>query len=550
MGTHRSATKTRGISKGPLIALAVALVVVAAFGWFQFQQRSGSQAGCSDGSATLAVTVDPAIAASVHDLAEQYNATEPVVRDQCANVTVTEQPSAAVAAALTSGDWDPGLGPQPGLWIPDSQRTAESARTSELLERQPTPLATSPIVLAVSDELRRALDDAGTTWAELPDLQQGSLGRIGLDGWGGLKLALPDGDSSLAVATTVAATIAGSEPLTEEAARSGQAVAAVSGLADEAPASGDTAAALSTIGSASAADAEIHAVPVTQRELDAHGGATAFVPTGAGPVADYPAATISGPWVDKTQNLIAGLFTRFLSAPERAGAFAAAGFTAPPPPTTEIPPRAALDAVRGTMIDPVLGVSATALVDVSASMSTEEGVSTRMTNTIGALASTVNVMPPSFGLGVRTFGKNLDGGDAYRIDADTELLTDDHRTEVMNAVGTVSPTVNSGDEGYAALLAAYRAAIENYSQDRTNSILLITDGPEDDSDAAGRQLLSELEQLDDPAAPVRVDVVAIDSGGSTALRTLAERTNGSYVELPTSDNLQFGTAIVDALTTP
>lgn len=535
-----------------MIALVVALVVIAVFGWFQFQQRSGNQAGgsgCSESSATLAVTVDPAIAAPVRELAEQYNATEPVVRDHCANVTVTEQPSAAVAAALTSGVWDSGLGPQPGLWIPDSRRTVESVRRPELIEGQPTPLATSPIVLGVSDELRQALDEAGTTWAELTDLQQGSLDRVGLAGWGGLKLALPGGDSSLGVATTVAATVAGSEPLTEEAARSGQAVAAVSGLADEAPESGDTTAALSKIGSASAADAEIHAVPITQRELDAHGGATAFVPTGAGPVADHPATSISGQWVDKTQKLIAGLFTRFLSAPERTEAFAAAGF-APPAPATEVASGAALESVRRNLSDPVLGVSATALVDVSASMNTEEGASTRMTNTTGALASTVNVMPPSFGLGVRTFGKSLDGGDAYRIDADTELLTDDHRTEVMNAVGKVSPTSNSGDECYAALSAAYRAAIENYSQDRTNSILLITDGPEDASDAAGRQLLSELEQLDDPATPVRVDVIAIDGGGSTALRTLAERTNGRYAELPTSDDLQFGTAIVNALTTP
>lgn len=556
VGTHRSASRSRGISKGAVITVvAVLLLVAAVIGWFQLRERSTQQAGaaaaeCVEGDATLNVTVDPEIEAQVRAAAERYNATEPKVRDHCASVSVTVQPSAAVAGALASDAWDPALGPQPGLWIADSTRTVESVRVPGLIEGQPASIASSPIVLAVPDELRQALEQARTTWADLPRLQQGSLGDIGLNGWGGLGLALPAGDTTLAVATAVASAVSGTEPLTEEAARSGQAVAAVSGLAAGAPESPDAAAALDTIASATPADADTHAIALTQRQLDARGGATPFFPIGAGPVADYPAALMSGPWVDKTQNLIAGLFAKFLRDPEQTKEFTDAGFA--PPPAAPVPPapRAALDAVRESLANPVLGVSATVLVDVSSSMSTSEGVSTRMTNAIGALASTVNVMPPDFGLGIWTFGKNLDSGDPYRIQAETALLTDEHRTQVLGSLGDIRPTSTRADECYTTLLAAYRSAVQGYSQGRTNSILLITDGPDDDSALSGPALLDKIEELSDPASPVRIDVVVAGGEGTETLRALTERTGGRYTVLPSSDDLEFGTAIVQALTTP
>ncbi len=41
-------------------------------------------------------------------------------------------------------------------------------------------------------------------------------------------------------------------------------------------------------------------------------GLTVYRPESGAPIADHPAALMSGPWVDKTQNLIGGLFADFL----------------------------------------------------------------------------------------------------------------------------------------------------------------------------------------------------------------------------------------------
>ncbi|MGK8524214.1 VWA domain-containing protein [Nocardia asteroides] len=554
MGTHRSGARSRGVSKGPVIAVvAVALLAAIVVGWFQLRDRAASQdsaaaAECVEGPATLHVTADPGIAAQVRAVADSYNATEPKVRDHCARVAVTAQPSEAIVAAFTSGKpWDPALGPQPALWIADSTRSIESMRVPGLIEGAPVPIAASPIVLAVPEELHRALREADVSWADLPQLQQGSLGDIGLSGWGGLRMALPSGDATLAVATAVGSAVSGAEPLSEQAAQSGQVVAAISGLAAEAPETSGTEAALAEI---TAQDAPVHAVAATERQLNGLPGVLAFRPAGAAPVADYPAALMSGAWVDKTQNLIAGRFTDYLRKPEQAQTFVAAGFGDAPQTTAAVPSRGALDKVRATLANPVLGVRSTVLVDVSASMGTAEGTTTRLANVVAALNSTMTVMPPDFGLGVWTFGKDLDGDTPYRVAAATASLTPEQRTKISTALSAVRPDESRSDQAYPSLIAAYKSAVAGYTPGRTNSVLLITDGPDDDSTITGAQLAADITAATDRARPVRVDVIVLGGNGTQTLQALAQQTGGSYTRLTTSDDIGFGSAVVKTLTTP
>lgn len=380
--------------------VAVALLAAIVVGWFQLRDRAADQdsaaaAECVEGPATLHVTADLSIAAQVRAVADSYNATRPKVRDHCARVAVIAQPSLAVVAAFTSGKpWDQRLGAQPALWIADSTRSIESMRVPGLIEGTPVPIAASPIVLAVPEELRSALEQAEVSWADLPRLQQGSLGELGLSGWGGLRMAVPSGDATLAAATAVGSAVSGAEPLSEEAARSGQVVAAISGLAADAPQASDTMAALAAI---AAQNGPVHAVAATEQQLRAQSGLAVFRPAGSAPTADYPAALMSGAWVDKTQNLIAGRFIDYLRKPEQAQTFVAAGFASASQAPNAAPQRAAQDKVRATLANPVLGVRSTVLVDVSASMGTTEGAGTRLANVIAALNSTMTVMPPTSG---------------------------------------------------------------------------------------------------------------------------------------------------------
>ncbi|MEU4311840.1 hypothetical protein [Nocardia sp. NPDC024068] len=558
MGTHRSTGSSREISKGPVIAAVVVVVlVVLAVGWTQLRPQSAGSSGaaasgaCVEGEAVLDVTVDPEIADPVRTIATRYNETRPVVRDHCAKVVITERPAADMVTAFRStATWNPVLGPRPALWIPESSRQVESMRVPGLIEGAPRSIASTPIVLAVPEVLRHALAATQTSWVDLPRLQQGSLEQIGLPGWDGLKLAMPPGDTTLAVAAAVASAVSGTEPLTEEATAAGQTLSAVSGLASAAPEAVDASAALTSLTGAAPAEAAVHAVPVTQRRLAANGSTTFYVPTGAAPIADYPAALMSGPWVDKTQNLMAGLFADYLRKPEQQRDLVAAGFAAPPAGPAPVPPRAALDRLRQVLDSPVLGVHATALLDVSASMDTAEGDLTRLNNTIGALASTLNVMPPEFGLGIWAFGKDVDGTNPYDVIADTAPLDDAQRSKLMGSLGSIEATAADTDECYRALLAAYSSAVDGYATERTNSILLVTDGPDDDSGTSDAELLAGIENAGDAGKPIRIDVIVVGGSGTEGLRTLTERTGGSYTVLPSTNDLAFGTAMVGALTTP
>ncbi|MGW6422979.1 VWA domain-containing protein [Nocardia sp. NPDC055053] len=555
MGTHRSGTRSRSISKGPVIAASVlVLVLVAVFAWFQLSDRAASTdvaaaAECVEGPASLDVTVDPAIAGPIRAAADRYNASKPRVRDHCARVEVSARPSAALVAGLAdTGNWDPALGPKPGLWIADSSRSIELVRVPGLIEGTPASIATSPIVLAVPDALRQALEQHQIAWSDLPRLQQGSLDELGLSGWGGLRMALPGGDATTAAAASIGAAVSGTEPLTEQAAGSGQVVAAISGLAAGAQVPADLVSAMGAITADPTAD-EVHAVAATAQQLGT-GGLTAFRPVGTAPLADYPAALLSGPWVDKTQNLIASRFIDFLRAPEQAGALATEGFGPAIGSAPANPDKAALQKVQATLANPVLGVNATVLLDVSSSMGTAEGSTTRLANAGAALASTLTVMPPDFGLGLWTFAKNLDGTTPYQVRVPTDLLTDTQRNAVGSAVTTTKATQSTTDQAYPSLLAAYRAAVAGYSPGRTNSILVITDGPDDDSSLTGPALVAEITAATKSDKPVRIDIVVVGGQGTQTLQTLAQQTGGTYTRVPTSNDLSFGTAVVKALTTP
>ncbi|NGP08916.1 hypothetical protein G6038_26275, partial [Rhodococcus sp. 14C212] len=90
MGRHRGTGRARGVSKGPIIAVAVALaLVLATVGWFRLRERIDEQATeaaqtCVEGDALLDVAADPAVAPTLTTLAARWvTDTRPVVRDHC-----------------------------------------------------------------------------------------------------------------------------------------------------------------------------------------------------------------------------------------------------------------------------------------------------------------------------------------------------------------------------------------------------------------------------------------------------------------------------------
>ncbi|WP_216894079.1 substrate-binding domain-containing protein [Nocardia alni] len=557
MGTHRGNGGSRGVSKGLIFTVvAVLLLIVAVGGWFWLGRHSAAQsrtaaAECVEGPASVPVTVDPDVATEVRAAADRFNATKQHVLDHCVSIAVTVQPSTAMVAGFTAKSWDTRLGPPPALWIPDSSRSVQAMRVPGVIQGTPMPIAVTPIVLAVPTQLRQALQTAKVGWSDLPTLQQGSLSKLGLGSWGSLRMAMPTGDDTLAAAAAVGSAVSGSDPLTDQSAHSGQVVSAISTLAQNAPKATDTTTALTTLASTSgAASAPIHAVAVTEQQLGAKGGLAEYAPTGSNPVADHPAALLSGTWVDQTQQTVAGMFADFLRTPAQQQLFTAAGFSAAPPQPVQIPAKTVLEQVHSVLANPVLGVQSTVLIDTSGAMGTSDGSTTRLTNAVGAISSTLDTMPPGFGVGVWTCSENLLGGDPYHIVSKTAPLSQAHRAELSSALGNISPTNFSSDSTYPALEAAYKSAVNGFATARTNSVLLITAGPGDSSAGAGNQLLTNITAATDPAHPVRINVIVLGNQGATALQTVAKQTGGTYTKLASSDDLAFGTAVNNALTAP
>ncbi len=557
MGEHRNTGRGRSIAAGPVIVvITIAVLVAAVFGWFQLRDRifdQGVEAAdtCVEGSAVLTVAADPDISGPVEQLAARFNDTAPVVRDHCVTVQVRATSSDAVRTALNAGidNWDiEALGARPGLWIPQSSGDVEAVTDRGAVDGTPRPLATSPVVLAVPS----AVADALTTvsWADLVRLQRDPQ-SLGLGEWGALRLALPTGSDSGATTLAVAAIAAGvrgdpTTALTLEQVSSRELISAVSELAltdtgASATSASTTYDALAALENAPGPDGPVHAVPVTEQQLASTDSSTltAVEPQGPAPVADHPAAVLSG---DETSTRAAAAFVDFVRQPDGAQLLTDAGFgvgetvnadavTAPSGPVA--------DALLAVLRNPVLPRRATVLLDVSESMGTAEGSATRLQNTVRALDEQFQRVPDSTELGLWSFSEDLDNSLPFRVDVPTGPMTvpvgaTPRRAALSTTAAALTPA--TGSFTYASVLVAYLDAVAGYVPGRVNSVVLITDGP-DDSSLSMEDLLTDLTAAADPARPVAVNIVQIgDNPDVSSFDDIAARTGGTVEAVSTSDS--------------
>ncbi|WP_242676704.1 substrate-binding domain-containing protein [Rhodococcus sp. ABRD24] len=570
------------MSKGPVIALVtVLLLVLAVVGWFQLRDRTSNQGSaaaelCVEGDATLEVAAAPDLAPQIRDLAARYTATNPVVRDHCVSVSVTASDSNAVADALVAapdGPWNETLGPAPALWIPaGSQSINRVGANAGVVAGQPKPVASSPVVLAVPRELSQALTAAGTGWQNVTTLQAGtdSLNGLGLDGWGSLRLALPTGSGSaatgLALDAVAAATAdAGVGPLDEAQAALPKVTAAIAALANGTkvlegvpPSTTDALAALAD--QPDPANGSFHAVPATEQQLFAAGDKAstlvAFAPAGATPVADHPAAILATPWVDETHSRTAAQFVDFLRQPEQVQTLVDAGFRVGErtPDATDRTPTPALGQVLApatgpaavglahTFANPAVPQTTTILLDVSGSMGYSDGSGTRLSNTVAALTGRIAQLPDASDTGLWAYSRGLDGNRPYQVKVPTGPLPEaNRRQQIETALAGLRPATATST--YASVIAAHDSAVKGYVPGRTNSVLLITDGPNDDTSTTRQRLTAALAATD-PNRPVRVDVISIGENSDQAtLQAIAEQTGGALIAMPSAQGADLEQAL-------
>ncbi|MCR5978420.1 VWA domain-containing protein [Gordonia jinghuaiqii] len=203
----------------------------------------------------------------------------------------------------------------------------------------------------------------------------------------------------------------------------------------------------------------------------------------------------------------------------------------------------------------VLGVPIRTLVvqDTSGSMEIPVGGTTRAGLLIDASQTGLKLFPNNTMVGGWAFSVNKDGAGQdweemapiRRLDARSGSGT--HRDALGRAVEEGLSDLGGGTGLYDTTLAAFKKVQETYDPNYSNSVIIMTDGQNEDPDSITlNSLLAELKRLEDPARPVLVLTIGIsDDADSDALRQISEATGGTtYVAKNAAD---IRTVFVDAI---
>lgn len=541
----------RGVSVGVIAALVGVVVLVGGvilwrfFGDALSQRSTDAARQCVEGTATVAVVADPAIAVNATAFAEAYNDEARPVGDKCVNVVVREADSATVLGGLT-GTWPAELGERPALWIPASSLPAAQLqiKAGKQIVSDARSLVTTPVVLAMRPQLKEALGGQG--WPALPGLQNNPTGldALNLPGWGPLRLALPAtgaADAGYLVAEAVATTSAPpGAPATGGLPAAGALLAGQPRLANDS--AGEAWNALMAGGDPAAAP--VHAVAITEQQFyqrtsdlaDAAELVAQWFPAGPVAVADFPTVLLDGPWLSEEQVAAASEFARFMRKPEQMAALVDAGFRtedAAPKGNAVVdfgPLPAPLpvgdDAVRAAIAAAAVpGAAATTTVMLNQSLPTAPE----------ALRDRLAALPPSAAVGLWTFNQ-VEGQSLVTTGPLADDVGGQPRGTALTAVLEQLVPTGSG-VSFTTLRLVYADAVANYRPGQPNSVLVITQGPHTDRTLDGPGLEEFVRSAVDPNRPVAVNIVTVAGDPDRATwEAVAQLTGGTYQEVPGPDS--------------
>ncbi|MGD9619449.1 MAG: hypothetical protein AB7G47_04070 [Mycolicibacterium sp.] len=570
-GSHRAVTPgRRGVSLGVIVALVSVIVVVGAvilwrfFGSALSDRSDVAAAQCVQGEVGVAVIADSAITEPVKQLAERYNQTAAPVGDRCVRVDVVAAESDSVINAFT-GNWPAELGERPALWIPASSLSVArlEAVAGAGIVSDSRSLVTSPVLLAVSPELKGALQEQN--WGTLPRLQgdPGSLDGLGLPGWGGLRLALPLNQNSdaaylAAEAVAVAAAPAGA-PATAGLGAVSMLAAGAPKLADDNADSAFDA----LVGAADPAASAVHAVATTEQQLFRRASATSdassrladWLPPGPTATADFPTVLLDGDWLSQEQITASSGFARFLRKPEQLGELAKAGFrvddgAAPASDVVDVGPVPAPlnvgdNALRVTIADTLTApvTSSTVTIMLDQSMPTDDGGTPRLINVVNALQARLRALPADSGVGLWTFD-GVRGNSVIPLGPLSEPLDGQPRSTALNEALQAQTPSGGGSVSYTTLRLVYTDASAKYREGQKNSVLVITTGPHTDQTLGSEGLQQYIRGAFNPDRPVAVNVIDFgDDPDRATWESVAQITGGNYQNLSTSASPELAAAI-------
>jgi hypothetical protein len=510
-----SATSSRGLAKYGVVAVSVLLVVGG--GVVVAQKAFGSE--CGD-PASYSLAADPAIAPVLQKIVDDTSAESL----GCAEIEVTATESGQVSAAVAKAD------DVPSLWIPDSSlwvgKTVRS--TATLIDLASQSVAATPAVLAARKDEVPFFD----TWLTALKLE-------------GLRIGNPLANTTSDAAILGAVAEAGSDETALDSVGTAlvpiaQAQAATRGEADPTVRLDDL------VADGGVAVVSEQAFLAYQQDNSVELGAT-VPPTGT-IFLNFPLAVTepAGDRHEAAKSVGTALATAIESELGQQ-ALSDAGFRSAD--------NAPLDAGRGigdvtslTVADQqaaestlrqyqVLALPSRALVmeDVSGSMNYSAGANTRIAMTVQASETGNRLFPDNASMGLWAFSIGL-GGESqdYRELApirrmDEQVGNTTQREVLLQQTRTLPTLVGGGTGLYDTTLAAFRTVQQGYDPDAVNSVIILTDGTnEDPASISLDELLSTLRAEQDPSKPVVIVTIGItDDADAGVLQQISAATGGT-----------------------
>lgn len=530
VGRHTASARARaGVL--PLLLGVGAVAVVGVGGYAVVSAMSEDDVTGCQGSVTVRIAAAPEIAPAVTDAVTALEADGAEVDGSCLEYDVSATAPAQVAEVLSAESEN-----SPHLWVPDfSVWVARAQATGAAVEVLDASLARTPVVVVGRD-----VEPPGS-WREV-----GSTTVAFLD-------PLTSAPSTAALLSAFGEMQVTGASQTEMGAMMVPLAQRYGGQADKPRTIDDVAraAAGGTLGVMTEQQL------VALQDEGAAEGLSAAVPRSGTMVLEYPLVSLSSDaGVEHAGRLVLDALSPedlaehgFRDAeggplgPDRG--LGEARFNVLATPEGD----AVLDALRQWAVLTVPSRSL-AVVDVSGSMDyTDDEGRSRISLAVTAAESALDLFPDSAQIGLWAFSVELGaGGRDYQSLAPVRRLgAATHRKDLARALRELPEMTGEGTGLHDTTLAAVRTLQEGYDARAVNTVILLTDGENDDPGSLSLQeLIRTLEREHDPARPVAV--IAIGMGpeaDAQALRRIAAATGGrSYVAREPAD---IGEVFVDAM---
>lgn len=515
---------------------------------------TGVDDGASSTADGAAGTVDPQDCGSVTVwvspvLAPAAEAAVGRAGDDCFSYDLVTRESASAQSALRGGD-------QPDVWLADSTAWPQVLAAGGVDLEVGSTIASSPVLLAGQEDLAAALGELGvdedTTWAQLMETYQ-EVGGTRPDADVQLRLGDPRVDpASMAMLGTVGSQLVAAEPGTP-------ASNFMVGLA-QSSVQGDP---LSVIDGRTL-------VPATEQQLaEAGDDELVGIPLRDGiGVVRMPFVRVGEPASAAAVDALETALTSEEAATDLTAASLRPGTDGPAPTVAGVPEGVAASgedpeagtiealADRWSVIAPQSRILT--LIDISGSMEVPVGDTdtTRIDLTRQAAQTALAVLPDQTAIGLWYFSTELDGDKDWVERVPLRALNTEVRSGVTQKDVLLAETEKltldalETDTGlHDALWAAYEHMAAEASPDSIASIVLLTDGKDDDP-AGGLDEDEVIEMLREARAEAnqKVTVVLIGMGEEVeaeALERLAEAAGGQSLVL--RDPSQLPQVFVDVV---